>query len=164
MSQARSNKEMQLTTPLTAIAPYKSSGRKQAFNEQNSWLLAFADRRLWNVAAAGGGMRSVIFDLKGSARTSACDNVLTKRSQFSICSLMPNEKPSSAEPARTLRRDRSLDAVGGPQAEGRARDAGRRPPEPRRVDRREDAPLRELLRRARWEPCPARNFFHLESP
>ena len=26
MSQARSNKEMQLTTPLTAIAPYKSSG------------------------------------------------------------------------------------------------------------------------------------------
>jgi hypothetical protein len=31
MSQARSNKEMQLTTPLTPIAPYKSTGGKRAF-------------------------------------------------------------------------------------------------------------------------------------
>ena len=31
MSQARSNKEMQLATPLTAIAPYKSKGRFDPF-------------------------------------------------------------------------------------------------------------------------------------
>ena len=34
MSQAQSNKEMQLTTPLTAIAPYKSKGRTFAIPEQ----------------------------------------------------------------------------------------------------------------------------------
>ena len=36
MSQARSNKEMQLTTPLTAIAPYKSSGGKRTLKVQTA--------------------------------------------------------------------------------------------------------------------------------
>jgi hypothetical protein len=34
MSQARSNKEMQLTTPLTGIAPYKSMGGKRKESER----------------------------------------------------------------------------------------------------------------------------------
>ena len=34
MSQARSNKEMQLTTLLTGIAPYKSMGGERAYNDR----------------------------------------------------------------------------------------------------------------------------------
>ena len=34
MSQARSNKEMQLTKPLTAIAPYKSKGGERAYRSR----------------------------------------------------------------------------------------------------------------------------------
>jgi len=37
MSQARSNKEMQLTTPLTGIAPYKSKGGERLFAEGQRW-------------------------------------------------------------------------------------------------------------------------------
>ena len=50
MSQARSNKEMQLTTPLTEIAPYKSSGGVRSFGVAWERLLCarflpFANRR-----------------------------------------------------------------------------------------------------------------------
>ena len=46
MSQARSNKEMQLTTPLTAIAPYKSLGRIGPFAKPPAMTASCAMRSL----------------------------------------------------------------------------------------------------------------------